>query len=170
MKKKLLMGLMLFASPAFCQFGFPSIVWDPKTMTQVIQDVNQAVRLYALVQNTAAAFKSGSWQMAFQAATMDAAAGLAVASPNIDPTRVVQLSKAIRLANMAAQESYLVGVRPTTGNAALLSMLAMQQAQAIVQRDQMQGALNYQSQVKQYQAHDTSFTDATEISNWRVQQ
>jgi hypothetical protein len=150
MKHKLFIGLMLSVSPAFCQFGFPAIVWDPKTMAQMVQDVNQAVRLYALVQNTAAAFKSGDWQYAFQAVTMDAAAGLAATSPSMDPTRVAQLAKAIKLANRAAQESYLVGGRVTTGNAALLSMMAMQQIQAQIEHDQLANNLQFQSDVDSY--------------------
>lgn len=186
MKRKLLIAstwLLLGAPLAFCGFGIPGlpeIVFDPKSWADLEQDIQALSKMIAIgettratIQNMEGAFKTGNWQMAMQGAMMGASLTTQELNMGANSAALQRLNKNLQLANLALQESSMIsamGGHPSTGNAMMMTMVLMQQADAQMKRDQLAVSMNYQEQVKQYRARDTSFSDVQDLNNWRVQQ
>jgi hypothetical protein len=136
--------------------GIPQIVWDPHTEAQMAEDIKAAIQLInletqtqAIIQNSVASFRNGNgWQGTLSAVTMIAALGLNVASAATASDNLKRLNQTIQLANMAAQEATMWGHPPSTSNAALLSLLAIQQTMTAMQRDSLMKQMQWQADVQ----------------------
>jgi hypothetical protein len=150
MKRKLILGLLLSATAAFpLPFGIGDIVWDPQTMAQVEQDIREIQKLWTLEQQTQlmlkeaiAAGRYGNWRAALSDSLMTATLDMSVATRDSDSARLRRLTKALQTATTATQESLAVMGQPSTSNAALLSLVTMQQTMAQMERGRVLDQMN----------------------------
>lgn len=171
MKIKWFFGLVLafaLSLPAHAQFGF-SIVWDPKNMAQIVQDIQQAKRAYALEQQIHSMIKNPGmlkYMLQMQALQLGQRAGL---SPDLMNAANVVILNASRRSAMAALQGAAGISNLTNENATLGSLLGLQAAQASVQQSEIQTQMNADAQVKAYLQRGIGIgPQAAKISNWEL--
>lgn len=150
MKRKLILTFILSATAAFpLPFGLGDIVWDPQTMAQVEKDIVEVQRLWALQQQTQmmlkeaiAAGRYGNWRAAISASLAVSTVDMSAAANDSDSARLRRLNGALQTATMATQESLTVMGQPSTSNAALLSLVTMQQTMAQMERGRVINDMN----------------------------
>lgn len=182
MKRKLVFGLALFSVPAFCGLipGLPDIVFDPSTYGQVIADVKAVLKVYEQEQQVeqnvrmAAAFvrSPGAWKQIVVNAAQATGSALGKPSTGSDLAAIAQLAEGRRTAleamrQIASDPRY----QPTAENTAQVSLLHLQAVNATREMNELQATLDYQAQVKQYQAQDEGLASAVEdMTKWHLQQ
>jgi hypothetical protein len=182
MKRKLILGLAIFAVPAFCGLipGLPDIVFDPSSYGQIVQDVRAAVQLLQeeqqIRQEAMMAYgmmtSPGGWKIIVANAAQTAGSRLSSRSTGSDLAAIAQLAEG-RQSALAAMRQIANDPRyqPTAENAATISLLHLQAINATRDMNELQTRLDYQAQVKQYQAQDQGFAGAVEdMTAWHLQQ
>lgn len=160
---KLLMMGLLASTAAWCQFeipGIPDIVWDPKTMAQVEQDIRAVKQLQKLYKDyqrsydnaTAMLKNSGGFKSAMSRATDGATAAINATSSGMDAKTAAMWKEALGVAkeaSLGSLNSADSGI--STGNSVLLAIMHMQAAETKAKNDQLQRHLDYADLVKQHE-------------------
>jgi len=171
MKLKLFLGVVIataMTTPVFAQFGF-QIVWDPRTMAQVVQDIQQARKAYALEQQIHAFISNpGSWRYLLQAEAMQMGRMAGIPPNLLNASDLLLLSQSRQSAIEALNRAATIG-NVTNENATLGSLLGIQAAQAAVQQRQIQAQIDSDTQVDTYLRRGTGIgPQAAKIAAWEV--
>jgi len=171
MKLKLFFGVVIMAAlstPMFAQFGF-SIVWDPRTMAQIVQDIQQAQKAYALEQQIHAFIKNpGSWRFLVQQEAMQMGQMEGIPPNLLNASDVLLLSRSRQTAIEALSRAATIS-NLTNENATMGSLLGIQAAQAAVQQRQIQAQIDSDTQVDAYLQRGTGIgPQAAKMAAWEV--
>lgn len=171
MKIKLFFGVVIMAAmttPMFAQFGF-SVVWDPRTMAQVVQDIQQARKAYALEQQIHAFIRNpGAWRFLMQSEAMQMGRMAGIPPNLLNASDVLLLSQSRQSAIEALNRAASIG-NVTNENATLGSLLGIQAAQVAVEQRKIQAQIDSDTQVDAYLRRGTGIgPQAAKIAAWEV--
>lgn len=144
-----------------------------KQVAQGLKMIREGQMAYEQVQQAAAFVRSpGVWKQIVVNAAQATGSALGKPSTGSDLAAIAQLAEGRRTAleamrQIASDPRY----QPTAENTAQVSLLHLQAINATREMNELQATLNYQAQVKQYQAQDEGLAGAVEdMTQWHLQQ
>lgn len=181
MKRGLVAGAALLGIgfAAYGQFGIPSIVFDPSSYGQIIQDVRAAVQLLNLEQRIrqeaimsyAMMTSPGGWKFLVANAARTAGSRLSTPSTGNDLAAVAQLAEGQQSALMAMRQiASDPRYQPSAQNAAAVSLLELQTVGTTRQMNQLQHHIDFEAQSSAYvaAANGGIGPQSAAISAWRL--
>jgi hypothetical protein len=168
MKRKLCLGILIasLVAPTLSYAFGEDIVY-------LIQMIRNGDLIYQQATQAAAFVRSpGAWKQMISNATVSASTILGKPSAGYDIIALQQIAEGRQSAIEAMRQIVnSPGFQPTASNTAQVSLLHLQAVEATRQMNELQATLNYQQQVKQYQAADPGMSAAVEEMNaWHLKQ